>query len=164
MNKSIITVLRWVGVLPSAVISYFLIYAISKTIGLSSIDDSNDISAVFILPIVSSVLAVYAYITVGCILAPYYKFRTAIILAIPMACLLLFSLYLQVLRFHIPTFFELIGSFIGLIVAIIFSLKDERNRIDAIEYAKNEAMAEHVKLLKSKDFIDKYYRNDEAFK
>ena len=156
--------LRWIGVLPCAIASYFIIYGITKVLGHLSLllssdpDDYNWITKTT-LPAFASGLGTYAYIKVGDYIAPKYKFATAIVLTIPMIILLSFTLYLQAaFRFRWDSLFEEVAGLVGLAYAFF-----EKN--DGIYFQHKQELQHNIIIHKSDvESITLTERQIEAFR
>ncbi len=173
MNNPKFNWLRWIAVLPLAIVCYFVGYALTNIVGHISAyfgGDSDDYYWVthITLPMIASGMSGYCFIKAGTFMAPYYKKVTGIILLICFSPLLFLSIFLLSRQFKWQSLLEFIGTTIGLIIAYreieeLFPKKDQETnhipiqeieeQISNLTPGEQERKAELKEILKSKGFI-----------
>jgi hypothetical protein len=127
-------VLRWVIVLPAAVVAYLISYAAMKGIAhfILLIPQGNSSTWIhdYSLPLIASIVSGYCYIYGGVWVAPRHKLKTATRLLIIGMLYLLFALFTVVRTHHWITAIEIVGNIIGMFGAR-YKVKEEQHFIVA---------------------------------
>ncbi len=122
--------LRWIGVLPSAVIGYLLIYFLLKLIMVISLwlnIDRGDAPYLmeYILPGIAAGYGSFCFVTFGAYLAPTNKRTTALVLLIIMSCFVGMSVFIMIHNFHWQLLVETLGNAIGCFIA--YKMQEDEN-------------------------------------
>lgn len=113
--------LRWIAVLPSAILGYLLVYGLLKLVVLLSLWlNVNSKNAPFLweytLPAIASGFGSYFFIYFGAWVAPSFKKTTSLILLIIMSLAMGISVLALIKEFNIALLLEIIGNLIGIVV------------------------------------------------
>ena len=127
MNSTKYYWLRWIGVLPASIIAYLIAYNLLNLLALFNkyfYGMSNDgWYALYIVPVIASGMAGYAFIFFGAFMAPYYKKYVGITLLILLALLTGGAILIEIGHPRIMGVIELTTSMIGALISY-FGIED----------------------------------------
>ncbi len=124
MNKNLILITRWIGILPVAIASYFIVYAIMGICeGFATIDYDNNwwdnSLKYYLFPAIKGGVGAYCFVKLGVLCAPKYKKTIALILLILAILLTIGFILISFFLSHIKPMFEYVGNLVGCIIAYI---------------------------------------------
>lgn len=120
--------LRWIAVLPAAVIGYFLGYAVMKLTSLLRIwfeaDREGNFFETYGVPVIAGGVAGYALVMAGTLISPAHNKIVALILLLISTCAVGIGIFLLSARlFSWPHLLEIIGQITGSVIAYFIYLK-----------------------------------------
>lgn len=120
--------LRWLGVLPVAIIAYLIAYNLLRLLSLlGNLLEGNSPNGwynLYIVPVIAAGVAGYAYINSGVSIAPLYKKETGLILVVLMALITGAALLIELGHTRIMGILELSASLVGTVIGY-FSSNEE---------------------------------------
>lgn len=124
MKQNLITILRWIGVLPMAIIGNFLVFWIFYYTQ-SFYHDENSKYVIYFVPVLSSFFSGIAIISAGVMTAPAHKKITGLVLLVVVTLLMGFSTFYNLIERNYLEFIKDISSVIGSTVAFLIAGREE---------------------------------------
>jgi hypothetical protein len=117
-NTSFWKTLRWIGVLPCAIIACVVSYLIVQYV-YSFLQDSDSWAVLYVIPIICSCLSGAIFILAGVYIAPSYRSNVAGVLLIIALLLAGATIYVDILHRDYFELIKLIASMLGSILAYV---------------------------------------------
>lgn len=119
--------LRWIAVLPAAILSYLIAYNLLRLLNLfNNLFDGRSNEgwySLYIIPVIAAGAAGYCFVAWGSFVAPSHRKHTGIILLILIALLTGGALLVEISKTRAMGIIELVGSIVGAVIAY-FSIEE----------------------------------------
>jgi hypothetical protein len=126
--KQIVYGLRWLAILPAAIATYLLAYALYKLLFWVSTyfsEDRDGWFATYAAPGISAGAGGYFFVFVGYYIAPSFKKHNALVLMVIVAMLMGIGTFVGVKAGHSISVIEALASVVGAIIGYFKIIKDE---------------------------------------
>lgn len=123
MKQKLIVIIRWIGVLPCAIIACALAYLLAN-ICQSFYADEKSKYAIYVIPVASSLVSGLAFLYSGVITAPAYRKYVALILMVLLCVSSVIGGVLNVVDGEYFKLFKAIAALVGVVLAY-FMFQDE---------------------------------------
>jgi hypothetical protein len=130
MKTTVINILRWIAIIPAALLSYFLGYALYKVIFWISdrlYSHEDGWMALYITPAIAAGAAGYFFITSGHWLAPMHKRYAALGLLIIISMIMGIAVFTGAIYGQVMGIVESVASVVGAVIGYIQCLEDEND-------------------------------------
>lgn len=131
MKQNIISALRWIAILPCAVASYFLGYALYKFLFWVSDylnQEENGWFKEYLTFIISGGVAGYAFVFISSQLAPVHKKNVALILLVLLAMCMGIGVFAGILEKHTLSILEATSGVIGGVIGYFNVITEEEEK------------------------------------